>query len=124
MPNTSSRGHLYHYHLVHQCLRCKTLFVSQEELEIHTVATEACEVKISGPVEGFNQQTEKQLRSRKKDFPGQTGAEKWMSIYKVLFPGEQLPQSPCELSFEQEDLTKIFVIDQDICLVLIPSHRL
>lgn len=39
-----------------------------------------------------------QIQCRKKLHPGQTEAEKWEAIYKILFPDEVVPD-PCELRF-------------------------
>ncbi|KAN0104089.1 hypothetical protein V8E51_009834 [Hyaloscypha variabilis] len=90
------KGHLYKYHLVHQCQRCKDVFVSEEELDIHIEAEEGCNSKTTEPVEGITLKMKEKLRSRKKAYPGQTEAERWKEIYQILFPGEAVPD-PCKL---------------------------
>ncbi|KAF4624622.1 hypothetical protein G7Y89_g13549 [Cudoniella acicularis] len=88
------KGHLYKYHLIHQCQRCKHVFDSEQELDSHIEAKEGCESRTSGPVEGIPKKMKDQLRSRKKEYPGQTEAERWTQIYRILFPDESVPDDP------------------------------
>lgn len=93
---TPHRGHLYRYHIINQCLRCKDLFKSQEELDMHIEAVQGCESKpYSDKIEGITSKIKERLQCRKKAFPGQTEAERWQNIYNILFPKEQAP-SPCK----------------------------
>jgi hypothetical protein len=63
-------------------------------LDAHTVAEERCNVKIGEPVDGMTRKMKEQIQSRRKTHPGQTDAEKWEQIYKILFPNEAVPH-PC-----------------------------
>ncbi|KIM98284.1 hypothetical protein OIDMADRAFT_146920 [Oidiodendron maius Zn] len=85
------KAHLYQYHPLHQCLRCKAVFDSEELLDAHTVAEERCNLNAEEPVDGVTRKMKDQLQCRKKLHPGQTDAEKWEAIYKVLFPDEVVP---------------------------------
>ncbi|KAG4411123.1 hypothetical protein IFR04_015748 [Cadophora malorum] len=55
------------------------------------MALEACAVAKEIPVEGVTQVMVARLKSRRKAYPGETEAAKWHSIYKILFPGENMP---------------------------------
>jgi hypothetical protein len=105
------RGHLYRYHRVHQCQRCKDLFNSQEELDTHIEALEGCDLRALEalePLEGITSKVKERLQCRKKAYPGQSEADRWKDIYRVLFPNEEVP-SPCKFTLyarisTQEDL--------------------
>jgi hypothetical protein len=92
-----NRAHLYRYHLIHQCQRCKVLFDSELDLDTHIEAQEACELKPAEQVDGITRKLKQQIQSRKRAHPEQTEAEKWQQIYRMLFPGETAPD-PCEFS--------------------------
>jgi hypothetical protein len=91
---------LYRHHLIHQCERCKELFDSAQEVRVHlsgTPGVEGCASKIAPQIDGITGWIKEQLHSRKKAFPGQTPAQQWEQIYRLLFPGEEVPD-PCQLS--------------------------
>jgi hypothetical protein len=67
-------------------------------LDAHTVAEERCNVKAEVPVDGMTRKMKDQIQCRKKSHPGQTDAERWEAIYKILFPDEVVPD-PCKLKF-------------------------
>jgi transcription elongation factor Elf1 len=91
------RGHLYRYHRIFQCPRCKVLEKSANDLEErHTLAVKACELNLIQPAEGITGNIEKKLRSRKKTHKGQSETERWQEMYRILFPNEGVP-SPCKL---------------------------
>jgi hypothetical protein len=46
-------------------------------------------------VEGFDLDVEAKLKRRRKTTPDQTDTERWGEIYRLLFPGEDIP-SPCK----------------------------
>lgn len=95
------RGHLYKYHQVHECQRCKGLFKSSAELDTHIEAIAGCEARpFMGPCEGITSKVKKRLQCRKKAFPGQSEADRWKDIYQILFPNEELP-SPCRFTFDE-----------------------
>lgn len=61
------------------------------------MAVKACELKPFTPADGITSSAEKQLRSRKKAHATQSQEEKWVEIYRILFPMEFVP-NPCESS--------------------------
>jgi hypothetical protein len=85
------RAHLYRYHKVSQCQRCKVVFETQEKLDAHIESVEGCEFRAAISVEGVTTRIEKRLQSRKKSYPGQTEEERWKEIYQILFPAEVIP---------------------------------
>ncbi|KAH8747438.1 hypothetical protein F5882DRAFT_265966, partial [Hyaloscypha sp. PMI_1271] len=106
------RGHLYRYHRIFQCLRCKVLQTNEDELKKHVLEVKGCEVKEGRPVEGITSDIEKQLKSRKKTHRNQTEAERWQEMYRILFPMEEVPSPYFEAiqdnimrSPESEELT-------------------
>jgi hypothetical protein len=46
-------------------------------------------------VEGFDLDVEAKLKRRRKTTPDQTDTERWEEIYRLLFPGEDIP-FPCK----------------------------
>ncbi|CAK7273973.1 hypothetical protein SEPCBS57363_005924 [Sporothrix epigloea] len=80
------KEHLYRHHMHYVCERCSQTFKAPEPLREHQRQTRACDVSKSGVPEdaGFDLQTEKKLRSRKK-IDGQTEADKWSHMYQLLF---------------------------------------
>jgi hypothetical protein len=67
------------------------------ELIDHSRSLTACELTVLDLVDGFDKGQEKKMRSRKKS-SAVTEAEKWIEIYKILFPDddEDLMPSPCQ----------------------------
>src|SRR5580658_1178061 len=106
-----SRGHLYRYHTIHQCPRCKDLFKNQEDLDNHIDAIQGCEVKPnSTQVDGITNRIKQRLQCRKKAHPGETEPERWKNIYNILFPNEDVP-SPCKIpsAIIAAAVTRLFV---------------
>ncbi|KAH9203629.1 hypothetical protein DL95DRAFT_501668 [Leptodontidium sp. 2 PMI_412] len=103
------KEHLYRYHRVHQCQRCKDCFKEEKELDVHFEANEGCESRPMKIVEGITAKMEKQLRCRKKAYRGQSESERWKEIYKLLFPQEAVPdpyfEPVRELKTEQSSLS-------------------
>jgi hypothetical protein len=95
---TSTRAHLYTTHLVFPCIRCKESFSYEKELERHMLATNVCEVNLSGVftvTKGIFPNLAARLRSLKKRHRGPTSQEeRWREIYRIMFPAEEIP-SPC-----------------------------
>ncbi|CAG8955158.1 hypothetical protein HYFRA_00007174 [Hymenoscyphus fraxineus] len=85
------KGHLYRYHRISQCPRCKTLHAGPDDLEQHTLAVKSCELNHEPPAEGITDSIEKKLKSRKKAHRAQSQAERWQELYRILFPGEEVP---------------------------------
>ncbi|KUJ19396.1 uncharacterized protein LY89DRAFT_489628 [Mollisia scopiformis] len=91
-PHTSVarvKAHLYKYHTIHQCPRCKNLFPDITGLEEHTLAPDSCLVQEAEQVDGITTKLRQQLQDRRKAFPGQTESDRWIQIFKIIFqPGE------------------------------------
>jgi hypothetical protein len=64
-------------------------------LDTHLRAEPVCQAVEGEPIEGFDLDVEEKIRRKKKDFPNQTDADKWRTIYSLLFPTDTVP-SPCE----------------------------
>ena len=77
---------------------------------MHARAPTPCQIREPEPLDGFTQDQEKRLRSRKKK-PGEelTEPEKWRAMYRILFPDmaeDDIP-SPCEYDLYE-------VVERDI----------
>ncbi|KAF8860486.1 hypothetical protein BDZ45DRAFT_313592 [Acephala macrosclerotiorum] len=79
------KAHLYNYHTIHQCLRCKQLFDTAAILEVHALAPDSCQVRTTEQVDGITSKIKEQLQCRKKAFPGQKEPERWVQIYRIIF---------------------------------------
>jgi hypothetical protein len=92
------REHLYRYHLapIH-CMRCWAQFRSNDELNDHlrVRAESLCSTRGGPKPEGITAAQERLLRIRKKSSRSQTEADRWMDMYKILFPEDPCPNSPC-----------------------------
>ncbi|KAK1757758.1 hypothetical protein QBC47DRAFT_376926 [Echria macrotheca] len=92
------KEHLFRKHdLQHQCSRCWQRFKTKELLTEHSRAETVCALKTQAesPDDVTPQQIE-QLKRRKRD--GSSDAERWNSMFKILFPtipDDEIP-SPCE----------------------------
>lgn len=64
------KAHLYNYHTIHQCPRCKQLFDTAAILEIHALAPDSCQVRMTEQIDGITSKIKEQLQCRKKAFPG------------------------------------------------------
>jgi hypothetical protein len=84
-----SREHLYRTHRAPiQCPRCSLQFQDQQALKTHLKSRTVCAYTEGQPVEA-------KLKRRRKATRDQTDAERWETIYALLFPGEIIP-SPCK----------------------------
>ncbi|CZR68082.1 uncharacterized protein PAC_17981 [Phialocephala subalpina] len=88
------KAHLYQYHLIEQCSRCKSVFESEAALEAHSMSEERCEPKIDEHLDGMTRKMKDQIQCRRKPHPGQTDEEKWQHIYKILFPDGTVVHDP------------------------------
>jgi hypothetical protein len=89
------RAHLYRKHVIHWCQRCKGVFDTEKDLDDHIEAPQPCEYKASEPLDGITRKTKEQLQSRRKEHSGQTEAESWIKVYKILFPEQENVPHPC-----------------------------
>ncbi|CAK7203643.1 hypothetical protein SEUCBS139899_006381 [Sporothrix eucalyptigena] len=89
------KEHLYRHHMHYVCERCSTTFKAPENLKEHLRQQVACSVSAFKVPEdsGFDLETEKKLRSRKK-IDGQTEVDKWLHMFQLLFPDASSQYSP------------------------------
>ncbi|KAG4432083.1 hypothetical protein IFR05_012437 [Cadophora sp. M221] len=90
------KTHLFEQHFIYQCQRCNGIYDTQQLLDNHINAAQACDYIESpqGGIHGINRSLKDLISSRKRLFPGQTERNKWEHIYQLIFPGELLPISP------------------------------
>jgi hypothetical protein len=87
------KQHLYRVHRRpdHYCGRCSEEFESQDALDAHTRLLTQCDV--SDP-QYSEKMTANQLTRIKRRSPGRSSRDTWYIIFKILFPGASLPNSP------------------------------
>lgn len=72
-------------------------FKSSEQLLQHSQTDIACNVVRDDPgQEGISQEQVMKLKSRKRNRGVSSEHDKWIHIYKILFPGDYLIPSPCK----------------------------
>ncbi|KAK1834546.1 hypothetical protein QBC39DRAFT_18453 [Podospora conica] len=81
------------------CTRCFVSFKTQRELNEHLRSQTRCEINSPCPLKDrmyITQAQERAVKKRKKNVPGE---EKWLDLFRIIFPdasvGNQLP-NPCE----------------------------
>jgi hypothetical protein len=76
---------------------CKR-FETDELLDSHETVAAAliCEILPGQPPEGITPKQVTELKSKAKLHPNQTEEDRWKEIFKLLFPGKDVP-SPCKL---------------------------
>jgi len=102
LTDTTLREHLYRKHALPKftCHRCCGPFDTEEDLHSHARAAEPCQVREPQPADGFNQDQEKKLRSRKKTAGEElTEPEKWKQMYRTLFPDVREDEIPSPRKF-------------------------
>ncbi|KAI3557421.1 hypothetical protein CABS03_12006 [Colletotrichum abscissum] len=83
------REHIYRKHSLPKfsCPRCSQSFETHLALQAHARSLDACDVREPEVLDGITQDQEKKLRSRKKtSIKELTEAEKWIQVYRILFP--------------------------------------
>ncbi|KAI1302012.1 hypothetical protein F5Y03DRAFT_215068 [Xylaria venustula] len=82
------KEHLYRKHrqAKFRCMRCWECFESEQDYVDHQRAPTPCELKESEPIEGFDADQERQLRSRKKKSHVVSEVDKWRAVFQILFP--------------------------------------
>jgi hypothetical protein len=70
---------------------------SQAELIEHSEAVDPCRSRSRKLEDGFDIQIFLLLHTKRKATRGQTEADRWKEIFKLLFPNEQVP-NPCEFN--------------------------
>jgi hypothetical protein len=71
-------------------------------LETHLKAKTVCKYVEGQPIEGFELDVEAKLKRRRKATRDETDVERWEGIYRLLFPGEDVP-FPCKQIFYDID---------------------
>lgn len=72
-------------------------FKSSEQLLQHSRADIACNVvRDDSGQEGISQEQVLELKSRKRNRAVSSEHDKWIHVYKILFPGDYLIPSPCK----------------------------
>ncbi|KAI1353483.1 hypothetical protein F5Y01DRAFT_53989 [Xylaria sp. FL0043] len=82
------KEHLYRKHrqAKFRCARCWGCFESEQYYVDHQRAPIPCELRESEPIEGFDAEQERQLRSRKKKSHVVSEVDKWRAVFQILFP--------------------------------------
>lgn len=116
-PETNvTREHLYRRHLLPpQCHRCCTTFTNDLALREHQRDPSGCELREQIPLEGFDKEQEKRMKSKKGSQMHHSEIEKWKAVYRILFPDDHdadMP-SPCKLH-HSSSLDAQMLIDEDI----------
>jgi hypothetical protein len=88
------RSHLYRHHRIFPCQRCRALFPSQEKVDNHLKELEPCPLREAALGDGITSDIVDKLKSRKKSDKNQKESERWVEIYKLLFPHAMVPD-PC-----------------------------
>ncbi|KAH8900492.1 hypothetical protein GQ53DRAFT_632762, partial [Thozetella sp. PMI_491] len=94
------REHLYRRHLLPlHCDRCFAKFPDDETLRQHRRADVPCSVKPEPSwLQGLDRTKTDMLKRRPKKSEQQTEEEKWITVYKIIFPDveDALIPSPCK----------------------------
>lgn len=61
-----------------------------------------CEITEGLPPEGVTAEYIEILKSKAKSYKGQEDESRWYDVYQLLFPGMQIPSSPCGSSVNRE----------------------
>ncbi|KAF2965359.1 hypothetical protein GQX73_g8238 [Xylaria multiplex] len=90
------KEHLYRKHrqTKFKCVRCWTPFESEKNYINHQRAATSCELRDRGPIEGFDSDQEKQLKSRKKKNNIVSEVDRWNAVFQILFPHVSADQIP------------------------------
>ena len=72
-------------------------FETEAQLTEHSRVMDGCIMKDAKPMEGFDKDQEKKLKSRTSMFRAENEEQKWKIIYLILFPDTALSEmpSPC-----------------------------
>ncbi|KAK3989059.1 hypothetical protein QBC44DRAFT_370430 [Cladorrhinum sp. PSN332] len=69
------------------CRRCGDQFTSDEDLETHSRAAQACAVRTFDKPEGFTKDQERLLKKKRKS-ESSDDSDKWRAMYRILFPDD------------------------------------
>ncbi|RYO42753.1 hypothetical protein AA0111_g398 [Alternaria arborescens] len=89
------KEHLYRRHLLPpQCHRCCTTFTNDVALREHQRDPSGCELREQIPLEGFDKEQEKRMKSKKGSQMHHSEIEKWKAVYRILFPDDNDADMP------------------------------
>ncbi|KAF1952234.1 hypothetical protein CC80DRAFT_423089, partial [Byssothecium circinans] len=89
------KEHLYRRHLLPiQCHRCCSTFTNEPALREHQRDPRGCEVKEHLPLEGFDKDQERKLKSKKRSLVYMSEEDKWKVVYRILFPDDNESDMP------------------------------
>ncbi|KAF2469800.1 uncharacterized protein BDR25DRAFT_227736, partial [Lindgomyces ingoldianus] len=89
------REHLYRRHLLPiQCNRCCSTFPNEPSLREHQRDPRGCEIQEQIPLEGFDKDQERKLKSKKRNLGFLTEEDKWKGVYRILFPDDNEENMP------------------------------
>ncbi|KAI0813413.1 hypothetical protein GGR55DRAFT_677054 [Xylaria sp. FL0064] len=102
------KEHLYRRHrqAKFRCARCWVCFESEQDYVDHQRASIPCELRESEPIEGFDAEQERQLKSRKKKSHIVSEIDKWRAVFQILFP-HVLPDEIPSPFYEYGQLTSL-----------------
>lgn len=73
------------------CRRCFTVFGTSEELQEHSSQREGCAAEVCPFPEKLDETQQNKIHVKR---PGKDPKELWYDIFKIIFPGVPLPDSP------------------------------
>lgn len=88
---------MYRRHLLprYQCNRCFQDLKSLAGLTEHQRLPTPCQLEDPEPQEGIDEDQERRLRAKRRNKEKLSEEDKWVEVYRLLFPGDQLIPSPC-----------------------------
>ncbi|KAB5585608.1 hypothetical protein GE09DRAFT_32047 [Coniochaeta sp. 2T2.1] len=89
------KEHLFRKHKMPKftCARCNLPFTTNSDLWEHVRTASDCFTEKHSPPDGIDAAKEKRIRARQKG-PQTTEREKWESIYRILFPDDDVVPRP------------------------------
>ncbi|KAH7136248.1 hypothetical protein EDB81DRAFT_657399, partial [Dactylonectria macrodidyma] len=99
------KEHLYRRHMLprYQCNRCYEDLGSLASFTEHQRLPVPCQLRDLAQREGIDEDQERRLRSKRRTKRKPTEEEKWVDVYGILFPGDELIPSPYQsLLFTEE----------------------
>ncbi|KAI0126128.1 hypothetical protein BJ170DRAFT_460906 [Xylariales sp. AK1849] len=84
------KEHLYRKHSwpKFRCFRCYTAFDDSESLAVHARSDERCTNQTPDSDNRFDEKTEMALKSRTRGIEKKSMNERWVEVYRILFPTE------------------------------------
>lgn len=73
------------------CRRCFTMFSTSEDLQVHSSQKEGCAAETCPFPEKLDETQQNKIHVKR---PGKDPKELWYDIFKIIFPGVPVPESP------------------------------